>query len=133
MTKPVELFFDTTALVDIYRGQTIVKKYFDAIQAGDVFPYISVITEAELWRGLRAEELERHELILSLFTTLSVESDAARLAGSWMQHYEQTGLGWMDALIAASAKLVELPVLTRDKKLANVLAAETEFKLYGVT
>ncbi len=131
MASPSELLFDTTALVDIYRGHTAIRPYFNAILADDVLPYISVITEAELWRGLHAEELERHELTLAQFITLPVESATARLAGSWMQRYEPTGLGWMDALIVASAKLAELPVLTRDKRLAEVLAREAEFELYA--
>jgi len=131
VASPTELLFDTTALVDIYRGHTAIRSHFKAILAGDVLPYISVITEAELWRGLHAEELERHELTLAQFIRLPVESATARLAGSWMQRYEPTGLGWMDALIVASAKLAELPVLTRDKRLAKVLAADAEFELYA--
>ena len=131
MTNATELLFDTTALVDIYRGHTAVRHHFDAVLVHDILPYISVITEAELWRGLRTEELERHELILAQFITLSVEYATARLDGTWMQRYEAIGLGWMDALIVASAKLAELPVLTRDKRLAEVLATEAEFEVYG--
>lgn len=132
MTKAAELLFDTNALVDIYRGQASIKAHFESVLDGNLIPYVSAVTEAELWRGLRLEEVERHELILSQFISLPLDSDAARLAGTWMQKYAQSGLGWMDALIAATGKIVELPVLTRDKRLVNVLSSETNFDFYSL-
>ena len=132
MAKTVELLFDTNALVDIYRGQASIKPQFESILAGNLIPNVSVITEAELWRGLRPDELERHELLLSQFISLPLDSDAARLAGTWMQRYTNTGLGWMDALIAATGKIADLPVLTRDKRLVSVLSSETKFELYSL-
>lgn len=132
MTRTAELLFDTNALVDIYRGQASIKSHFESILDGSLIPYVSAITEAELWRGLRPDELERHELLLSQFISLPLDSDAARLAGTWMQKYANTGLGWMDALIAATGKIADLPVLTRDKRLINVLFSETNFELYSL-
>ena len=130
MTRTAELLFDTNALVDIYRGQESIKAHFESILDGRLLPYVSVITEAELWRGLRSNEVERHELILNQFISLPLDSDAARLAGTWMQKYATSGLGWMDALISATGKIAELPVLTRDKRLVGVLSSETKFELY---
>jgi predicted nucleic acid-binding protein len=130
MAKPVELLFDTTALVDVYRGLAGIKPIFDGIISGDLLPYVSVITEAELWRGLRPEEVERHTMILERFVVLPLDSDAARLAGSWMQKYASLGLGWMDAFIAATAKIAGLRLLTRDKRLAKALSSEIKFEPY---
>lgn len=131
MANQPELLFDTTALIDIYRGKENIKSYFDLILDGGLLPYISVLTEAELWRGLRAEEVERHLLIVEQFVSLPLDSDAARLAGAWMQKYSSSGLGWMDALISATGKIASLGVLTRDKRLATVLSAEANFELYS--
>ncbi len=75
---------------------------------------------------------ERHNAILARFVALPLDSDAARLAGSWMQKYAAAGLGWMDALIAASGKVAGLPLLTRDSRLARVLSVEVEFELYAL-
>jgi predicted nucleic acid-binding protein len=130
MAQTTELLFDTNALVDIYRGQASIKPHFESILDGSLLPYVSAITEAELWRGLRPDELERHQLLLSQFISLPLDSDAARLAGSWMQKYASSGLGWMDAFIAATGKIADLPVLTRDKRLVEVLSAEIKFELY---
>ena len=132
MANQPELLFDTTALIDIYRGKEGIKSYFDLILDGALMSYISVITEGELWRGLRAEEVERHLLIIEQFVSLPLDSDAARLAGAWMQKYFTSGLGWMDALISATGKVAGLSVLTRDQRLANVLSVETKFELYSL-
>jgi predicted nucleic acid-binding protein len=132
MTKTVEWLFDTNALVDIYRGQASIKSHFESILDGSLMPYVSVITEAELWRGLRPDEVKRHELILSQFISLPLDSDAARLAGIWMQKFANIGLGWMDALISATGKVADLPILTRDKRLAGVLSSEAKYELYSL-
>jgi predicted nucleic acid-binding protein len=132
MANQPELLFDTTALIDIYRGKEGIKSYFDLILDRALMSYISVITEGELWRGLRAEEVERHLLIIEQFVSLPLDSDAARLAGAWMQKYSTSGLGWMDALISATGKVAGLSVLTRDQRLANVLSVETKFELYSL-
>ena len=128
-----ELLFDSTALVDLYRGQAALQWFLEAIIAGDLAGYVSVITEAELWRSLRADEVERHEALLSLFTVLPLDSAAARQAGAWMQRYESQGLGWMDALIVATARRAELTVLTRDLHLARCLGSEASFQTYDLT
>ncbi len=132
MAEQAELLFDTTALIDMYRGKSGIKKYFELLLDGSLLPYVSVLTEAELWRGLHADEVERHELVIERFISLPLDSDAARLAGSWMQKYSTTGLGWMDALISATGKIAGLGILTRDNRLATVLSSEASFELYAL-
>lgn len=132
MADQAELLFDTNALIDIYRGKNAIKPYFDSILNETLLPYVSVMTEAELWRGLRADETEKHELMMERFISLPVDSDAARLAGSWMQKYSSTGLGWMDALISATGRVAGLAVLTRDKRLVSVLSSELKFEIYSL-
>jgi predicted nucleic acid-binding protein len=129
----LEQLFDTACLIDIYLGRERIRPHFERILTGDLLPHISVITEAELWRGIRTGELEKHQALLAQFTILPLHSAAAQLGGSWMQQYQATGLGWMDALIVATAKANDLPILTRDRKLANVLANEAEFHLYPLS
>ena len=121
---------DTGALIDIYRGRQRIKPLFDQVIEGSVAACVSPITEAELWLGLRPGEQEAHEALLGLFTALPLTSAAGRLAGQWMQQFGAVGLGWMDALIAATATVAGIPLLTRDRRLANVLGGQAEFTLY---
>jgi predicted nucleic acid-binding protein len=131
MINEQEWLFDTGCLIDIYLGRERVQPYFDRILTGEMTPRLSVITEAELWRGLRTGELEKHQALVARFVILPLNSAAARLAGSWMQQYQVAGLGWMDALITATAKVNNIAILTRDKKLAQLLAGEADFTLYS--
>lgn len=125
-----ELLFDTGALLDIYKGRNRIKPYFDHYVKTGKLNYISVISEAELWRGLRTHEVDRHNVLLAQFIVLPLRSEAARLAGSWMQQHQAIGLGWMDALIVATAATANLVVLTRDKRLGDLLATQSAFELY---
>ena len=127
------LLFDTNALIDIYRGRETMRARFQDVVAGQLTAHLSVITEAELWRGIHPEDTDRHEAILSYFRLIPLYSAMARLAGKWMRKYEAQGLGWMDALIVATAKQKGLDVLTRDTRLVKVLASETQFEVYVVT
>lgn len=124
------LLFDTTALIDLYRGKSGIRPFFEALLDGELTAFVSVVTEAELWRGLRAEEVERHEALLSGFVPLTLESAAARQAGAWIQRHGAAGLGWMDALIVATATQSDLPVLTRDLKLVRCLGQLAAFETY---
>jgi predicted nucleic acid-binding protein len=130
MLERRELLFDTNCLIDIYHGRKRIQPHFEAVAAGQLRGYLSVITEAELWRGLRAGEVERHNALINRFTVLPLRSEAARLAGIWMQQYRRSGLGWMDAFTTATAAITNLTLLTRDQQLVHVLAAEAKFKLY---
>lgn len=127
---PTEFLFDSTALIDIYRGRTELKSYLDALVRQEITGYISVITEAELWRGLRSYEFERHEALLTRFTSLPLLAQSARQAGAWMQQFQPVGLGWMDAFIVATAKNANLTVLTRDARLITCLDGQADFQLY---
>ena len=88
MAEFAELLFDTGALIDIYRGRPFIRSWFQAVMDGDLRGYVSAISQAELWRGVKPAEIERHEAILSYFTSIPLDSSAARLAGECMQKYE---------------------------------------------
>ena len=130
MAEAAALLFDTGALIDIYRGRPNLRPRFQAVIGGKLIGYVSAVSEAELWRGVKPAETERHEAILSYFISLTIDSGRARLAGEWMQRYESRGLGWMDALIAATGAQAKLTILTRDAKLGRLMADEARFEVY---
>lgn len=51
MSEPDGLLFDTGALIDIYRGRPVTRPRFQSVVDGSLIGYLSVISEAELWRG----------------------------------------------------------------------------------
>ena len=55
---------------------------------------------------------------------------ASRLAGQWMKQFGPVGLGWMDALIAATATVAGILLLTRHRPPASALAGQAKFALY---
>lgn len=125
------LLYDTSVLLDIYHGRARVRPYFDRLVSGEVDGLLSVITEAELWRGLRPGEIDAHVALLGQFTILPLSSSAARLAGQWQQQFGANGLGWMDAFIVATAVGAGAAVLTRDRRLAKLLEAVAVFEVYA--
>lgn len=72
------LLFDTGVLIDIYRGKPTIRSRFQDVVDGNLIGYLSSISEAELWRGIKPIEIERHAAILSYFNSLSLDSRAAR-------------------------------------------------------
>lgn len=130
MKSEMGYLFDTGALIDIYRGRSRIQPYFNALMEGRPAAFILVVSEAELWQGLRQDELSRHDALLSRFNTLPINSESARTAGVWMQLYKTGGLGWMDALLVATAAAAGLAVFTRDRQLATLLEDEAAFVLY---
>lgn len=130
MTIPSELLFGTSAAIDIYKGRKRIEPYFDTVFEKDTLAYLSVVSVAELWRGLRIGESDQHEALLRMFHILPMNLKTAKVAGQWMNRYVHDGLGWMDCLLTATASMENLPVLTRDKKLANILSSHADFILY---
>ncbi len=131
-SSPQSLLFDTTALIDWYRGKSGIAPFVEQVLAGELVAYISAITEAELWRGLKPQEVDRHNALIAHFDSMMLDSQAARLAGAWMKRFSTDGLGWMDALIVASATRFDLGVLTRDLKLVRCLEREAKFETYSL-
>lgn len=129
MADPVYVF-DTGALIDIYHGRSRIIPYFGGLFTRPVPAYLSVVSEAELWRGMRPGEVELHEALLSRFVVLPIVTAVARRAGEWMQLYGPQGLGWMDAFIAATGQAADATVLTRDKRLAALLGDVVAFEVY---
>ncbi len=130
MMSEMGYLFDTGALIDIYRGRSRIQPYFNALMERRTAAFISVVSEAELWQGLRHDELPRHDALLRQFNYLPINSELARTAGVWMQLYKTRGLGWMDALLVATAHKNKLIVLTRYRRLVSLLERATEFALY---
>lgn len=111
-----DYLLDTTVFVDHFRDAKGAEAYFEPIFDGEVSGAFSVITEAELWEGIRTGEEERHEAVLLLLERVDVDKDIARRAGELRRNFREQGLGMPDALIAATAEAVDATLVTRNTK-----------------
>jgi len=77
--------------------------------------YISVITEMELfaWPTLTANEQDKINAILDCVKIINIDSKLARIAGFLRQQVKSRTA---DSLVAATAKSLDLPLLTNNAK-----------------
>lgn len=97
------LLVDTDVLVEYLRGRSEAVEYLERLTS-DL--YISVISVAELFAGLRDDEEEKSlEQLLLAFVILPVTEKTARLGGLYRRDYGGShGTGLADALIAATSE-----------------------------
>lgn len=112
---PALLMFDTDVLVDYLRGQPKAIKYLEGIK-GPV--YISVLTVAELYAGVRGKTEEKLlEQFLEAFQILDAEMQIAVQGGLYRRDYGKShGVGLADAMIAATAERADATLVTLNKK-----------------
>ena len=91
----------------------------------------SVITEAELWAGIRniREELQV-AAALSEFTVIPVNSSVARSAGRLLRNVGGNKAHFGDAIIAATAIQQVETVLTADSASQRVFGHRADYLVY---
>lgn len=97
------LLIDTDVLIEYLRGRDRAVEYLEGLHA-DL--YVSVVSIAELFAGIRGEEEEASlKQFLLTFTVLPVTQKVAQLGGLYRREYRAShGTGIADALIAATAE-----------------------------
>ena len=97
------LLIDTDVLVEYLRGRSEAVEYLEGLTS-DL--YISVISMAELFAGVRGDEEEKSlKQLLLAFVVLPVTEKTARLGGLYRRDYGGShGTGLADALIAATSE-----------------------------
>lgn len=107
--------FDTDILIEYLRGKIEARDYIDAIK-GQL--YISVITVAELYSGVRQDdEFQKLETFVESFQVISLNHKIAKLGGNFRNRYHPAyGTGLADALIAASAQEIGAQLVTFNTK-----------------
>jgi predicted nucleic acid-binding protein len=97
------LLLDTDVLVEYLRGRPRAIKYLESLTS-DL--YISVVSVAELFAGVKGDEEERSlEQFLLAFAVLPVTEKVARLGGLYRRDFGPShGTDLADALIAATVE-----------------------------
>ena len=106
---------DTCILIDYFRGKEDAAIFFDGLDAP---PYLSSLTVAELYAGVReGKERSLLDTLVTQFPVLPLDDQAAIKGGLYRRQYIKShGVGMIDALLAASAELKNLVLVTRNVK-----------------
>jgi predicted nucleic acid-binding protein len=130
------LLFDTSDLIDYLRrsNQDAISRV-EAVINGSELGYCSVVTEAELWAGIRnrRSELEAIALLAKFqIILIPVTSNIARLAGNLLRGKDENQIKahFGDALIAASAIEVGEMILTADGRSQRVFGNQANYLVY---
>lgn len=109
------LLLDTDVLVEYLRGRPKAIEYLESFASG---PFISVVSIAELFAGVKGDEEERSlEQFLLAFTVLDITEKVARLGGLYRRDFGPShGTGLADALIAATAEENDVNLVTFNRR-----------------
>jgi predicted nucleic acid-binding protein len=100
-----DVLVDTDVLIDHLRGHR-------AFEPGSDRVFCSVITRAELFGGTGTDE-EAVRRLLAPLIEIPIDRDLAEEAGRLRR---TTGIALPDAVIAATARSLRVPLLTRNKR-----------------
>lgn len=110
-----QYLFDTDVIIDYLRGDKRAIHFLKTFS--DEF-HTSAITIAELHAGVKeGEETENLNYFLSLFTIHPVTNKIAEKGGSLRRRWHKShGMGLADALIAATAEVNNMKLISLNEK-----------------
>ena len=113
------VILDTNILIDFLRGKPEAIEFFNDLHTIRT----SVVVIAELYSGVNDEkEIGEIEKFLNHVEKIEVTSEIAVKAGLLRRRYIKShGIGIPDAIIAATANDLNVPVASLDKKHFSVL------------
>lgn len=98
------VLFDSDVIIELLRGNNNVRRAIRELIESKVQLAYTVVTEAEVYHGLRKDEEERVGLTLSILDCVEINREMGRQAGIYLRRYAKShGMDVADALIAAAA------------------------------
>lgn len=117
---------DTTFLIDWHRREARVLPLLEEILAGRHSVSIDPIIETEYFAATRVDRAKQavFQTALTLGSRLTISSETARLAASWLAPMDQARrlAHFADALIAATATVGGAILVTGDRRIARVFS-----------
>ena len=109
------MLIDNDILIDHFHNNVAATAFIrQALLSGEAL-VISVASLAEILAGIRPEEEQDTEALLSLFRIYPADESVARTAGGYLNQYSQTHkLDLGDALVAATARSSGAILYTRN-------------------
>jgi hypothetical protein len=119
------ILLDTDVVIDYLRG---VRQAVEFVDESGHEVHLSAVTVAELYAGARQAEMEDLRKVLGTFATVTVSLEIARTGGLLRRQYMRShGVGIADALIAATAQEVAMPLVTLNRKHFPMLPVVTPY------
>lgn len=111
------LLIDSDILIDHLRKEKKVLDFLDAeIEKGTIL-FLSVISRAEIFAGLRKGEEEVVSNLFDIVTPVNVDTAIADKTGEYLRKFDKShALNIGDAIIAATASEMQLILVTRNLK-----------------
>ena len=107
------ILVDTDILIDHLRGDTNISDII-ASSSGNT-PFISVISIAEIYSFLFAQEYQVMDELLNMMTVINIDAVIAKTAGKYRMAYIKSHMLTVpDALIAATAKTKIAVLITKN-------------------
>lgn len=115
------MIVDTNIIIDLLKGKEEAHQFLDSNLPNDLL--LSVITISEVYSGIKGEEeIDLFEDLLTIFELIPVSKPIAVEAGFLRNNFGSShGIETPDALIAATANNLNVPVASLDKKHFSVL------------
>lgn len=116
------LLIDTDVLIDYLRGGQSAVSYLEGLSETLL---VSAVTVAELFAGVReGKERDTLGVFLEAFEVIPVDREIAEKGGLFRRDYGRThGTGLADALIAATADMAAVELVTLNRKHFPMLAS----------
>lgn len=108
---------DSDVAIEHLRGREWAAELFHRIaRAGGSVSY-SPVTAAEIYHGMRAAEERVTAQLFAHLPCLAIDHEVGKQAGDYLRRYRAShGLALGDALMAATARVHDLVLLTRNRR-----------------
>src|SRR5579885_314586 len=115
---PKKWLIDTDIVIDFLKGLPQAVEAIERIVERNSHCYLSVITVAELFAGIReGKERQVFETFLQAFEIIEVNESIARAGGLYRRDFGKShGVGLADAIIAATTEECASRLVTLNKK-----------------
>jgi predicted nucleic acid-binding protein len=115
LVKGVSCIIDTDIAIDFLRRREYARELL-VLWANQGLLAISTLTHLEIYQGMKAREEKATNIFLDGLISIDVDIPAARQAGILLRDLRSKGItiGMADAIIAATALQVGVPLLTNN-------------------
>lgn len=127
LTMGNKYLFDTTVFIDAMRKRPVARQIIQESLINSIPAGYSIITEAELWSGIRGlRTVEEHIMLLRPFVRYNLNVTIARRAGEFQARLAASRPVTMpdipDCIIAATAEYYDLVICSKNTRHYNMFS-----------